>query len=582
MKISNNSLLTKKEKIKLSTIKTTKKEISLNFTLAFEETIEIKKINKPSMQIGYAFQLLFLKNFGQKIPLDIKRIPFEIVDYIAEQLEIKYFNFELYLETETTRKRHFRQIKDSLGFSKFQLTEEILNIIDNLTFRLSSNEDIILQFLANLKRLRIVAPSLSTIENIIYSSLKRSEEKIYEKILKQLQNREKLAILLESYKKEESLYAELKSTSVNISSNGAKELLDKIKIIDELDCNCDVSFLSEEKLLYFSSDIQKSSRSRIMRFSNLNKKDTYLALFLYFRRKNFVDMVIEVTSLYAHKILKRSRKKLQKYNAENYQNYRSNSDKLKEIINDIIHIEEIEDFKKYKKSLVLLQNELNFQEDDMNDIDFILKSHHSFNYTNELLECIKFDSNTKPELLNFLSSFPLFKNKKKLEIDASFFSLQWQKYIKKYNYSKKIIEIALLYTIRDNIRSGDIFVRESGKYNSFEHYLIESTEINDEYEPVKLLNKIKSSFVFPENFNFSLEFEKDEKTYFSDKIYNYFPKITMAEMIYEVNSWTNFLDDFKESTETDVSEKQKYIVATLLANGHNIGVFQNVCIKLYK
>lgn len=177
MRILNNSLLTKKEKIKLLTIKTTKKEISLNFNLTSEEIIEIKKINKPSMQIGYAFQLLFLKNFGQKILLNIKRIPFEIIDYIAEQLEIKYFNFGLYLETETTRKRHFRQIKHSLGFSKFQVTEEILKILDNLTFRLSSNEDIILQFLANLKRLKIVSPSLSTIENIVYSSLKRSEEK---------------------------------------------------------------------------------------------------------------------------------------------------------------------------------------------------------------------------------------------------------------------------------------------------------------------------------------------------------------------------------------------------------------------
>lgn len=44
----------------------------------------------------------------------------------------------------------------------------------------------------------------------------------------------------------------------------------------------------------------------------------------------------------------------------------------------------------------------------------------------------------------------------------------------------------------------------------------------------------------------------------------------MTEMIYEVNSWTNFLDDFRESRQVNAYEKQKNIVATLLANGHNI------------
>lgn len=40
-----------------------------------------------------------------------------------------------------------------------------------------------------------------------------------------------------------------------------------------------------------------------------NKKYSYLALFLYFKRKEFVYMVIEVTSTYTHTILKKSRKK---------------------------------------------------------------------------------------------------------------------------------------------------------------------------------------------------------------------------------------------------------------------------------
>ncbi|WP_432205585.1 Tn3 family transposase (plasmid) [Cetobacterium somerae] len=460
---------------------------------------------------------------------------------------------------------------ERLNFQKFQINQEVLEIAGQLTTKLSSNKDMVFQFLHQLKEMKIVAPGLSTIEDILCTALKGSEDKIYIKVLEQLQNRENLQVILETDEKGESLYTQLKNTSVNISSNGAKELLSKIKAIDELQCSCDLSFLSEEKVLYFSSEIQKSNRARIMRFSDPNKRDAYLAMFLNFRRKTFIDMVIEVTSSYAHKVLKRSRKKTQRHNALNLQNYRNNSTKLKNILKDIIEIEEFEEFRKYKETLFPIKEELDSQQDEMDDIDFLIKSHHSFNYTDELLECIRFDSNTKPELVDLLNSFPSYRNKKRLEVNISFFSNQWQRYIKKYDYSKKIVEIALLYAIRDNIRSGDLFVRESRKYNSFDHYLIKPQNIENNEESIKFFNEIKNSFALPRKLEFNLEIDRDERSSFSDKIYSYFPKITMTEMIYEVNSWTNFLDDFRENRQVNAYEKQKSIVATLLANGHNIG-----------
>ena len=49
------------------------------------------------------------------------------------------------------------------------------------------------------------------------------------------------------------------------------------------------------------------------------------------------------------------------------------------------------------------------------EIDFLLRSGQSFNYTNELLECIEFNSNTKPEFISYLKEFPNLKYKKKIE-----------------------------------------------------------------------------------------------------------------------------------------------------------------------
>lgn len=490
---------------------------------------------------------------------------------MGEQIKVQDFNLSDYLSNDVTRKRYFGEITDILGFSRFKMDNQIEKIAVNIALKSSSGSELAFSFLNELKKMKIVAPGISTVEDILSKAWTKAEKSIYEKVLIQIKDKKKLELLLENGSELESFFSQLKSTSVNISSSGAKELLSKIKFIDEIDCSCDLVFLSESKISYFLTEIQRSDKFRIQRFSNENKKYAYLAMFLYFRRRHFVDMIIEVTSNYAHKVLKRSRKKTQKQNALNFQNYRNNSNKLKDILQDIIEIEEIDEFKKYKNSLLSLKQELDSQQDEMEDIDFLLKSHSSFNYTNELLECITFDTNTKPELVQFLNLFPTYKNRKKLEVNIDFFSSQWQKYIKKYDHSKKIIEIALLYTIRDNIRSGDLFVRKSGKYNSFDHYLIEPIEINNDDEAVKFLNEIKSSFALPKKLDFNFEIDKDERNFFSEKVYSYFPKITMTEMVYEVNSWTNFLDNFKESLQQEASGKQKSIVATLLANGHNIG-----------
>ena len=130
--------------------------------------------------------------------------------------------------------------------------------------------------------------------------------------------------------------------------------------------------------------------------------------------------------------------------------------------------------------------------------------------------------------------------------------------------------MTLVYTIRDCIRSGDIFVRESKKYNSFDHYLVESTQSTCDTEALSFFNKLKEDIEIPIEFELNKYIEQDEKSIFSSRVYSYFPKISMPEIIYEVNQWTNVLEDFTDFRQ-DRLQKQKILVASLLADGHNLG-----------
>ena len=160
--------------------------------------------------------------------------------------------------------------------------------------------------------------------------------------------------------------------SVNTNSNGVKELLKVIKELDEFGVSLDLSFLNDNKLRYFALEVQKSDKFRINKFFDENKKYSYLALFIYFKQKKFVDMVIEVTSTYAHTILKRSHKKSRSYTLQNQENLRLNFLKLKVVVKKVINLEGEEELKKLQSILIPLNKELEAQEDELEEIDFLL------------------------------------------------------------------------------------------------------------------------------------------------------------------------------------------------------------------
>ena len=571
METIRSILLNDKDKKEILSIDLSKSHMSKNFTLTKEEILSTKSMIKPYIKVGYSLQLLFIKNLGRPIPIDYKEIPIEILEFIGEQLNITNVNIEKYFTTEITRKRNSQHLVEILGYSKFIITDEITNIAKILSMNISSKKQLVLEFLDRLKELKIIAPALATVEEFLYQIMQDTNSNIYKNIVFQIPDKAKLDTLLTPDDKGISPFSHIKNIEINSTAKGLKTLLKHIKFINDFNCPCNLDFLSPEKLRFFSDEINKSNRFRIQRFSDENKRYSYLAMFLLFRKKTFVDMVIEINSNFTHKVMRNSKKKTEKHNESNYKNYKSNSETLKDIITQIIEIDNFEKFKKYKESLLKLKEELDSQGDILDDIDSLVESKYSFNYTNEMIELIEFDSNTKPEFVEFIKSFKEYKYKKKIDVDISIFSKQWQKDIKKYDLNKKVVELAMIYSIRDGIRSGDIFVKESVKYNSYDHYLLETIEPTAPDEATSFLNKIKEAFKRPTAFEFSSDFEKEEKNKIAEKVYAFFPRISMIDMIYEVHSWNGFLDDFKENIDSSGPNRQKNIVATLLANGHNIG-----------
>ncbi|MCC0656247.1 DUF4158 domain-containing protein [Clostridioides sp. ES-S-0123-01] len=471
------SILSNKEREKILNSLLSEKNIAIDFSLTDFEINKISKFQKPYISLGYALQYLFLKNRDILIVNSYDLIPEKIIDHVADQLNCNSKRLNKYWNIKNTKSKHTQDIIKGLGYKKFELNSDIEIILYNITLSFGSKFDMMKKLIEELHLKKVVLPTISTLEEVISKAIMSTDNIIYKQIYNQIENKDKLEDLLTSEKNGISSFSRIKNTSVNISSNGVKELLKLIKEINDYEKTIDLSFLSDNKISYFNTQIQQSHKMRIERFKDEYKKYSYLAMFLYFKKKEFMDMVIEVTLNHIHMIQKRSKKKTQEYNAKNQVMYKSDRERFKEVVKDLLGISDFNEFMEYQNTdLMIIDKELSSHEYDLDEVDFLLKSYQSIDYINELLEVIEFDSNTKPKLVKFLKSYRHNKTRKNNKIDISFFDQKWQKNIKKYDYSKKVIGMTVMHTIRDSIRSGDLFVRDSKKYNSFDHYLISPVE----------------------------------------------------------------------------------------------------------
>ncbi|HHT97296.1 MAG TPA: DUF4158 domain-containing protein [Clostridiales bacterium] len=413
------SVLSNKERNAIVSSFFSEKNIATEFFITTDEINRIKKFDRSSISLGYALQYLFLKARGISILNLHEFIPASIINHVAEQLHCNPSNLRNYWNIRATKSRHFQDICKNLSYRKFSMDDEVERLAYNIALSTGSKFIMVKKFIEELNRRKIILPTISTIEELISKAIATTDDTIYKKIYIQLENKDNLDKLLNLEKNGISSFSRIKNTSVNISSSGVKELLKLIKEINEYGNNVDLSFLSENKVQYFSTHIQRYDKFRIEKFRDNHKKYSYLAMFLYFKRKEFMDMVIEVMSNHAHAILKRGKKKTKEYNIKTQSKYKTNAEKLKVVVSNILEISNFNELKKYQNSLGELKNELDSQDDDLEEIDFLLKSYQSIDYLNDLLEIIEFDSNTKPELIKFLRQFNDHRNRKKNKTDIS-------------------------------------------------------------------------------------------------------------------------------------------------------------------
>lgn len=280
------TILTKREREIIVHSLFSEKNLIKDFSLTEIEIEKIRKMNKSYISLEYAIQLLFLKNRGISILSSHELITEKILKYVAIQVDCNIKNFYKYWEIKNTKFRHFKEICNIFEYRKFEMTPKIEYFIYSSALSTKENVEIIQKLFQELKRTKVIPPSLSRMEEIVAKGVIDTHNPIHSKICEQIKNKEKLNILLSLFENGSSNYSRIKNITVNNRPTGGREILKLIKEIDNCGEMIGISFLTESKIRYFYSEIYHLDRFRIERFHNIEKNMPTLRCFFILEEKN--------------------------------------------------------------------------------------------------------------------------------------------------------------------------------------------------------------------------------------------------------------------------------------------------------
>ena len=419
---------------------------------------------------------------------------------------------------------------------------------------------------------RQIIPGISTLESIIAYYKQDVEDGIFNSIINTISNPKKLYELFDDHETGVSFFSHLKNLTVNPTQKGAKEIINAIEYIRSFEVDYDIGNLQEKKLSYYKNEIFKSDRYRIQRFKSETKKIAYLSLFLIFKESQFIDMLLDILKAFVNRQKLLARNKVKADASKTNQIKDMAVVKLRDFataINNFKNYEEVVEFREQANSVLKQLEEYDF---DRNYVEFMIESHNNFQFILSFLEKLDFKSTVNPNLVKILEDFKNQKRKKIIDIDINEFDDVWKKAIVKNKYSKSVLNVAMAVMINDNVRSGILFHDKSTKYRSYDSYLVQRYTKKTEQEAIEFLLELKKSFKKPEKVVFSEDIVSDEtEKSITERVYSYIPRVSMTDILYEVNEWTGFLECFHDPEHEKFDERKSNLVAAILASGYNMG-----------
>jgi TnpA family transposase len=602
------------------------------FTLTKPDLEQVAQCRGPTNRLGFAVQLCTLRWHGYFLP-DTSEVPGSAVEMIGSQLGLLPLSLENYPQNEKTRFEHLDRIRQHLGFVRCDAPQRdrLLKHLTEMAQQLTRATALRQAAHGWLKQERIVRPGRTTLRDLLVCAREAGLQNIYTILTRDLsleQEREIDSLLVAASTDADSTahsrLEQFKAVARKESPESLLGLLDQLSDVSSLGLTAwpaltDIHPATRRLLAGWA---YRYSIWNLRRFSAANRSAIVLC-FLQAARAEMTDGIVEMHDKLITSIHNKARKRYEDL-LRATEEARSRAVEVLEELGTVVLDDSIPDHEVRQSIFKLLP---------IDDISRLVEGcrnlraggdgsplaliHHWYGYTRKyspgLLEKtpLQFaEGSPLGRAVIFLRDLNSGKGKSFSGAPFDFLPRRWMKHVVlkdvqgEVALSRPHYEPALLTTLNERLKSGDVTVAHSRRWSDFEEYLIprslwaakraghyahlELPPEADEYlvqlherlhrvtaEVDRRVPQNKALTIDPAKGEFHLAALKasekpDAIKSLKELIESRLPKVDLADVLIDVDNRTNFLSHFLPPG-TDTPVRRRDALAAVLAIGCNIG-----------
>lgn len=607
------TVLTQQQSQKLFALPKEEMDMLKYYVLSQEDVTFINSRNKKKNRLGFALQLCALRYPGRYLSKS-DTVPQEMLRFISAQLGLNELDINDYAERLPTRYEHLKIIQQHYGFHPFNKSKhDIVLWLAKTALLTRNNAELADLFVKECRTRKMILPGITVIERLCADARVTAEREITKRIVSRLDGPMKQnlhSILSDTVDGRITLHGWLKRFEAGHNSADVNRLLDKLEYLQNLNIPDSILDCIPAHRIIWLRHQGEAYYADGLRDVNETRRLAILAVCVIEWKAMLTDAVLETHDRIVGKLYnscKRMRdeqltdqKKLAKDTLNSFVHLsqrlltaHANNGNVVDVIPEADELENLMDTaKKLTKKF------------GSEPLEFVLSGYSRFRrYTQHMIEGINFEGNqaSKPLLEAITLLKGLNQSEKKIgnHLPVSFANAKWRKLLGR-NPERKLWETAVLFSIRDALRSRDIWVKHSRIYQDTRRQLLPAEQAEQTLSlPIplqaeiwlnerknKLEQKFKHVSQMIKNGTLPNSFIEKGKIRVSrldrqvpegmDRltldIYQQMPKVSITDILREVDKDTGFTDSFTHIHTGSPCTDKVGLMNVLLAGGINMGL----------
>jgi TnpA family transposase len=228
----------------------------------------------------------------------VKDIPQNIINYVADQINVDHSVYQLYRQREATVQEHMEEIRQEYGYKTYSKQEAsfLSELLLNCALENDNSVCLIHTAINELRKSKIIFPGMTTIELVVWEACKAAEERIFSIINKCISDDQKVKLeeLINSKTdNNKTRLAWLKEMPTNYSPESFSKVIEKLEYIRQLNLSITIENIHHNRLIQLSRIGQRHETQALQRF-DISKRYAIIVIYLLDLSQDLTDFAIEI------------------------------------------------------------------------------------------------------------------------------------------------------------------------------------------------------------------------------------------------------------------------------------------------